>query len=65
MGGIMIASALIKVRAAEVGIALLLQPALSFVWEIILFNKAFSPVEGFGVIIVLFAIFLSSNRTSH
>ena len=65
MGGIMIASALIKVRAAEVGIALLLQPALSFVWEIIIFNKAFSLVEGFGVIIVLLAIFLSSNRTSH
>ena len=65
IGGIMIASALIKVRAAEVGIALLLQPALSFVWEIIIFNKAFLMVEGFGVIIVLLAIFLNSNGTSH
>ena len=62
IGGIMIASALVKVSTTEVGIALLLQPTLSFVWEILFFNRSFSVIESVGVIIVLYSIFLSSNR---
>ena len=62
IGGIMIASALVRVTTTEVGIALLLQPTLSFVWEILFFNKSFSMIESAGVIIVLYSIFLSSHR---
>jgi len=62
IGGIMIASALVKVSTTEVGIALLLQPTLSFVWEILFFNRSFSVIESVGVIIVLYSIFLSSSR---
>ena len=64
IGGIMIASALVRVSTTEVGIALLLQPTLSFIWEILFFNRSFSVIESVGVIIVLYSIFLSSNRTA-
>ena len=64
IGGIMIASALVKVSTTEVGIALLLQPTLSFIWEILFFNRSFSMIESAGVIIVLYSIFLSSNRSA-
>tara|TARA_B100001769_G_scaffold257302_1_gene235323 strand:- start:246 stop:1100 length:855 start_codon:yes stop_codon:yes gene_type:complete len=64
IGGIMIASALVRVSTTEVGIALLLQPTLSFIWEILFFNRSFSLIESVGVIIVLYSIFLSSNRTA-
>jgi drug/metabolite transporter (DMT)-like permease len=63
IGGILIASALVKVQAAEVGIVLLLQPSLSYIWEAIFFQKSFIFIESLGVIIVLFAIYLSSKRT--
>jgi len=64
IGGIMIASALVRVTTTEVGIALLLQPTLSFIWEILFFNRSFTMIESLGVIIVLYSIFLSSNRTT-
>ena len=64
IGGIMIASALVRVSTTEVGIALLLQPTLSFIWEILFFNRSFTMIESVGVIIVLYSIFLSSNRTT-
>ena len=64
IGGIMIASALVRVSTTEVGIALLLQPTLSFIWEILFFNRSFTMIESVGVVIVLYSIFLSSNRTT-
>ncbi len=63
IGGILIVSALVKVHAAEVGIVLLLQPSLSYIWEAFFFQKSFIFIESLGVIIVLFAIYLSSKRT--
>ena len=56
IGGIMIASALVRVSTTEVGIALLLQPTLSFIWEILFFNRSFSLIESVGVIIVLLSL---------
>ncbi len=64
IGGIMIASALVRVTTTEIGIALLLQPTLSFIWEILFFNRSFTMIESVGVIIVLYSIFLSSNHTT-
>lgn len=64
IGGILIASALVRVSTTEVGIALLLQPTLSFIWEIIFFNRSFSIAESIGVVIVLYSIFLSSSRAT-
>jgi len=57
-----IASSLTEVTAAEVGIALLLQPALSLVWDAVLFARALEAVEVLGVAVTLVAIFLGSQR---
>ena len=62
-GLILIASALAKVTTAEVGIVLLLQPSLSFIWDVLLFNRSFTLVEFIGVSMVLIAIYMSSKRT--
>ena len=62
-GLILIASALAKVTTAEVGIVLLLQPSLSFIWDVLLFNRSFTMVEFIGVSMVLIAIYMSSKRT--
>ena len=61
-GLILIASSLTEVPAAGVGIALLLQPALSLIWDVLIFGKALSPIEIAGVLITLAAIFLGSLR---
>ncbi|MDB2544631.1 DMT family transporter [Woeseiaceae bacterium] len=62
-GLILIASSLTKVRTAEVGIVLLLQPSLSFIWDILFFNRSIILIESLGVLMVLFAIYLGSKRT--
>jgi len=62
VGLMLIASSLIEVTAAEVGIALLLQPALSLLWDVLIFQRAFSAIEGFGVVLTLAAIYLGSQR---
>jgi drug/metabolite transporter (DMT)-like permease len=61
-GLMLIASSLTDVTAAEVGIALLLQPALSLLWDVLLFERAFSGIEAFGVMLTLAAIFLGAER---
>lgn len=61
-GWMLIASSLTEVTAAEVGLVLLLQPALSLVWDMIFFGRDFSIVELAGIAICLFAIFLGSQR---
>lgn len=64
IGLMFIASSLAKVTTTEVGIALLLQPALSFLWDILFFGRPVTPVEGAGAVIALVAIFLGSARRS-
>ena len=63
-GLILIASALTRVNTAEVGIVLLLQPSLSFIWDILLFDRSVVLVESLGIVMVLFAIYLGSKRTT-
>jgi drug/metabolite transporter (DMT)-like permease len=61
-GLMLIASSLTAVTAAEVGIALLLQPTLSLLWDAVFFQRAFSALEVFGMTLTLAAIFLGSQR---
>ena len=61
-GLMLIASSLTAVTAAEVGIALLLQPTLSLLWDTLFFRRAFTALEVFGVALTLAAIFLGSQR---
>ena len=62
IGLMFIASSLARVTTTEVGIALLLQPSLSFIWDILFFGRPVTTVEAAGAIITLVAIFLGSGR---
>lgn len=64
VGLMFIASSLAKVTTTEVGIALLLQPSLSFIWDILFFGRPTNAIEGMGAVIALLAIFLGSARRS-
>jgi drug/metabolite transporter (DMT)-like permease len=58
IGWIIITNALPRVRASLVGLSLLLQPSLSFIWDVLFFQRETSVVNWMGLIIVLSAIYL-------
>lgn len=64
VGWMFIVSGLPKVSAAEAGLALLLQPTLSFCWDALFFARPLTPVELAGAGIALFAIWLGSRQRS-
>ena len=64
LGMMFIASSLTKVSTTEVGIALLLQPSLSFLWDILFFGRTVTPLEAFGAAVTLAAIYLGSRGRS-
>jgi len=64
VGMMFIASSLARVTTTETGIALLLQPSLSFLWDILFFARPVTPVEMAGAVITLAAIFMGSARRS-
>lgn len=64
IGWLFIASSLSEVSAVEAGLALLLQPTLSFVWDVLFFGRPMTPLEIAGLGITLFAIYLGSRSTS-
>lgn len=63
-GLMFIASSLAKVTTTEVGLALLLQPSLSFTWDILFFDRPLTAIEAAGAVIALSAIFLGAWRSS-
>ena len=63
IGWLFIASSLPEVTTVEAGLALLLQPTLSFIWDILFFDRPVSSIELAGATIALAAIYLGS-RTS-
>ena len=63
-GMLFITSSLPHVTTTQAGLALLLQPTLSFVWDIAFFARPMRPVELLGAAIALFAIYLGS-RSKH
>ena len=64
IGWVLISSSLQSVRAVTVGIILLLEPLLAFVWDVLFFDRAFSVREATGAAIALAAIFLASRSES-
>ncbi|MFZ7127980.1 MAG: DMT family transporter [Desulfobacterales bacterium] len=62
LGWILIASALPRMRASLAGLILLLQPALSFVWDVAFFDRPTSAANWLGVALTLTAIYLGSFR---
>jgi len=62
LGLLFIASSLPKVSTTEAGLALLLQPTLSFVWDVLFFARPTTPTELAGATIALIAIYLGSRQ---
>ena len=63
LGLMLIASSLPKVSTTEAGLALLLQPTLSFVWDVVFFARPMTARELAGAAIALVAIYLGSRPT--
>jgi drug/metabolite transporter (DMT)-like permease len=61
---VMISNSLPRIKASLAGLLLLLQPALSFVWDVLFFDRQTGLIGWLGLIIVLMAIYLgmSGNR---
>lgn len=64
LGMVLIASSLPKVSTTEAGLALLLQPSLSFIWDVVLFARPVSGLELAGAVLALVAIYLGARPAS-
>jgi drug/metabolite transporter (DMT)-like permease len=62
LGWILISASLRQVPASRVGLILLLQPALAFVWDVLFFSRSFGSREVVGAALALGAIYLGSRR---
>jgi drug/metabolite transporter (DMT)-like permease len=61
LGLIFIASSLPQVSTTDAGIALLLQPVLSYLWEMLFFDRPFTLIQFAGTGVTLFAIWLGAR----
>ncbi|MEL7297213.1 MAG: DMT family transporter [Pseudomonadota bacterium] len=64
LGWLLIASSLAQVPAALVGLSLLLQPLLSFLWDVLIFGRRLVGIELLGAAIALTAIYFGSRQPS-
>jgi len=64
LGWLFIASSLSEVSTVEAGLALLLQPTLSFVWDVLFFARPMTAIELLGAGIALIAIYLGTARST-
>ena len=64
VGMLFITSSLPHVTTTQAGLALLLQPTLSFAWDVLFFDRSMKPAELGGAAIALFAIYLGSRARS-
>lgn len=62
LGWVLITRGIKGLTAARIGLILLLQPTLSFVWDVIFFSRPTVPIEVIGALIALTAIYLGSTR---
>ena len=63
LGWILISGSLNQVPASRVGVILLLQPTLAFVWDVLFFGREFGFRELLGATLALTAIYIGSRRT--
>ena len=61
LGMLFITSSLPHVTTTQAGLALLLQPTLSFIWDVVFFARPMRPAELLGAALALFAIYLGSR----
>ncbi|MFU8821014.1 MAG: DMT family transporter [Gammaproteobacteria bacterium] len=61
VGWLLISGSLPHVPASRVGLILLLQPILAFIWDVLIFSRAFGPREIVGAALAIIAIGLGSR----
>lgn len=61
-GWLLITSAITRLSTAVVGLMLLLQPALSFLWDVIFFDRPTTTVEMVGAGLALIGIYIGLTR---
>ncbi|MCA9727646.1 MAG: DMT family transporter, partial [Candidatus Eisenbacteria bacterium] len=64
LGWILISRGLPHIAASKVGLFLLLQPTLSFLWDILFFGRPTDRWEWLGAVVALGAIYLGSTRSA-
>jgi len=62
VGWIVISWAVTKIEASRVGLLLLLQPTLTFIWDVLFFDRPTTTVEILGASLTLVAIYFGSTR---
>jgi len=62
LGWVFISSGLARIEASRVGLILLLQPTLAFVWDILFFARPTTFIEVLGAFLALLAIYLGTVR---
>ncbi len=63
-GWILIATSLPQLPASRVGLVLLLQPTLAFVWDVLFFDRPVTISEGLGLGIALAAIYIGARPSA-
>lgn len=61
VGWVLITSALSRVRASYAGLVLLLQPTLAFIWDVLFFHRAVTPVNWTGLALAVLGIYLGTS----
>jgi drug/metabolite transporter (DMT)-like permease len=61
-GWVLITRALPAMPASSVGLLLLLQPLLAFVWDVLIFRRPTDWIQAVGIVLTLFAIYLGLAR---
>jgi len=62
-GWLLIANSLKQVPPSRVGLILLLQPLLAFVWDVLFFSRSITTTELAGALMTLFGIYLGTWKT--
>jgi drug/metabolite transporter (DMT)-like permease len=62
LGWLLISRGMVYLEAGQVGLILLLQPTLAFVWDVILFQRPTALREVVGAVVALIAIHLGTTR---
>ncbi|HET7370552.1 MAG TPA: DMT family transporter [Gammaproteobacteria bacterium] len=63
LGWVLISKSLVRLKASQVGLILLLQPVLAFVWDVLLFDRRFGAVQIAGAAIALAAVYLGQLQS--
>ena len=63
LGWIIISRTLHVVEASRVALILMLQPALTYLWDVVVFRRPLTGLEAGGALLAIAAIYLGSARS--